>query len=228
MKNPIRTFADLEDGNMVQPELTIHQQDESRERLIGMQGAPSPQAKTRINKSLLGMMIFLGTEVMFFAGLISTFLILRAGSVNWPPPGQPRLPVAVTGINTLFLLLSGYTIHRALKTIRKGHPQAPTRWLLATGVLGGIFLGVQGSEWIHLVNYGLTFTSSLYGATFYALIGCHGLHVLAAMIALLVTISKAWGGQYTIDEHTGVELCRMYWYFVVGIWPILYLLVYLS
>ena len=103
-----------------------------------------------------------------------------------------------------------------------------TRWILATGVLGGIFLGVQGFEWIRLVKYGLTFTSSLYGATFYTLIGCHGLHVLVAVIALLVVIGRALGGRYTISEHTGVELCRMYWYFVVGIWPILYTLVYLS
>jgi heme/copper-type cytochrome/quinol oxidase subunit 3 len=186
------------------------------------------QHETLINKSLLGLLIFLGTEVMFFAGLISAFLILRAGSANWPPPDQPRLPVAVTGINTLFLLLSGYTMHRALKAIRKGYPQTLTRWLLATGVLGGIFLGVQGAEWIRLVSYGLTFTSSLYGAIFYTLIGCHGLHLFVAIITLLVVISKALRGRYARHKHTGVELCRMYWYFVVGIWPTLYLLVYLS
>ena len=165
---------------------------------------------------------------MFFAGLISAFLVLRAGEVDWPPFGQPRLPIEITGINTLFLLVSGYTVHQALKTIRKGNPKVLTRWLLATGVLGGIFLGIQGSEWTDLVKFGLTFTSSLYGVTFYTLIGCHALHVSIGMIILLVVIGKALGGQYSKEKHTGVELSSVYWYFVVGIWPVLYVLVYLS
>lgn len=190
---------------------------------------PSPlRPEPLIHNGLLGMLIFLGTEAMFFAGLISAFLILRAGSALWPPPDQPRLPVAVTGINTLILLFSGYTMRRALRGVRKGSQQALTRWLLATGLLGTLFLGVQGSEWIRLVHYGLTFSSSLYGATFYTLIGCHGLHVLGAVVGLLIVLSRAAGKKYSVHDHTGVELCQIYWYFVVGIWPILYVLVYLS
>lgn len=204
--------------------LTRHRRTKSSE----VQDSPLPPPESFINKPLLGLLIFLGTEAMFFAGLISAYLILRAKSINWPPPGQPRLPVVVTGINTLFLLLSGYTMSRALKAIREGHSQALSRWLLATGVLGSLFLGVQGSEWIHLVSYGLTFTSSPYGATFYTLIGCHGLHLLVALIVLLLVTYKAMMGQYTRHEYTGIELCRLYWYFVVGIWPLLYLLVYLG
>lgn len=186
------------------------------------------ESESRINKAFLGLLMFLGTEVMFFAGLISAFLVLRAGSMTWPPADQPRLPVVVTGINTLVLLLSGYTMHRALTAIRAGHPKRLTGWLSATGVLGVIFLGVQGSEWIRLVRYGLTFTSSLYGGIFYTVIGCHGLHVLAAVIVLLVVLGRAMASQYSVSHHTGVELCRMYWLFVVGIWPVLYMLVYLS
>lgn len=194
----------------------------------GEPSSSSPRFEPRISSALLGMLLFLGTETMFFAGLISAFLILRAGSVAWPPPDQPRLPVEVTGINTLFLLLSGYTAHRALKAIRKGDQKAFTAWLSATSVLGMIFLGVQGFEWIRLVQYGLTFTSSIYGGTFYTLIGCHGLHVLAAVLALLVVLGRAVTRRYSAHHHTGVEVCRMYWFFVVGVWPVLYILVYLS
>jgi heme/copper-type cytochrome/quinol oxidase subunit 3 len=179
-----------------------------------------------INKSLLGLLIFLGTEAMFFAGLISAFLILRAGSGVWPPPGQPRLPVAVTAINTLILLCSAYTMHRAVPAVRSGNQKALVNWLAMTGALGTIFLGVQGAEWIRLVQFGLTLTSSLYGATFYTLIGFHGLHVLAAVIALLTVLGRAVRQRYSAQNHSGLELCRLYWFFVVGIWPVLYALVY--
>lgn len=181
-----------------------------------------------INRALLGLLVFLGTEVMFFGGLISTFLILRASSVSWPPPGQPRLPVAETALNTLFLLASGFTMLLAMKAIRQDRKSSSIRWLSATALLGSLFLAIQGSEWLRLVRFGLTFTSSTYGGTFYALIGCHGLHMLAALMVLLLVLIKAVRNAYSAAEHSGLALCSVYWYFVVGIWPVLYLLVYLS
>lgn len=200
----------------------------AKAKLAEKPAALSLPAELPINSSLLGLLIFLGTEAMFFAGLISAFLILRAGSDVWPPANQPRLPVEVTAVNTLVLLISAYAMHRALKAIRSGQQKSLTHWLAFTGVLGTIFLGVQGVEWVRLVSYGLTFTSSLYGATFYALIGCHGLHVLAAVVVLLFVFSRTLNKSYSAQNHTGLELCRVYWFFVVGIWPILYMLVYLS
>lgn len=179
-----------------------------------------------INRAFLGLLIFLATEVMFFAGLISAFLILRAGSDAWPPPHQPRLPVAVTGVNTLFLLASAFTMHLALRAIRANDTNALTRRLTVTAVLGTIFLGVQGFEWVRLVQYGLTFNSSIYGGMFYTLIGAHGLHVLAAVIVLLFTVFRSRHAGYSMQRHQGIELCSMYWVFVVAIWPVLYVLVY--
>lgn len=187
-----------------------------------------PAVELSINRSLLGLLIFLGTEAMFFAGLISAFLILKAGSAVWPPVDQPRLPVAVTALNTLVLLASGYTMHRAVRGARSGNQSALTNWLALTGVLGTIFLGVQGVEWGRLLSYGLTFTSSNYGATFYTLIGAHGLHVLAAVLVLMVVFIRALQKRYSVKNHDGLVLCQIYWYFVVGIWPVLYGLVYLS
>lgn len=186
------------------------------------------ESESRIDRAFFGLLIFLGTEVMFFAGLISAFLILRAGSPAWPPPGQPRLPVLVAGINTLVLLLSGYTAHRAVHAIRTGNQKTLVRWLAMTSVLGVMFLAGQGSEWVRLIHYGLTATSSLYGGIFYTVIGCHGLHVFVGMIVLLVVLGRAMRQRYSIADHTGVVLCRLYWSFVVGIWPVLYVLVYLN
>lgn len=179
-----------------------------------------------VHRAFLGLLIFLATEIMFFAGLISAFLILRASSEAWPPPHQPRLPVAVTGVNTLFLIASAFTMHFALRAIRVNNIKALTRRLMATAALGIIFLAVQGYEWLRLVQYGLTFNSSIYGGTFYALIGAHGLHVLAAVLVLLFTLRRSFESRYSGEQHHGIELCSMYWVFVVAIWPVLYVLVY--
>jgi len=184
------------------------------------------EAGPPVSNARLGVLLFLGAEGMFFAGLLSAFLVFRVGSVVWPPPFQPRLPVAVTAINTLILLLSGYTMHRALLAIRRDDRQGLVNALLVTTLLGTMFLGVQGYEWVRLVQFGLT-PSGVYGSTFYTLIGCHGLHVFGAVIWLLVMLGLARGQRFSAKSHIGVEVCRMYWYFVVALWPILFGLVYL-
>ena len=177
----------------------------------------------------LAILILLGAEIMFFAGLIGTFLVFRLGSVTWPPPSQAdvRLPIGVTGINTIVLLFSGYTMIRALLSARKDSQKELRRWLLVTGTLGAIFLVVQGSEWVRLVHHGFTLSSGVYGSIFYVLIGCHALHALVAVVWELSVFAKALGGCYSIDRHVGVEICAIYWTFVVVLWPILYVLVYL-
>jgi heme/copper-type cytochrome/quinol oxidase subunit 3 len=193
-------------------------------------GPCSPRrAAPPIEHGMLAMAVFLATEVMLFAGLISAFIVLRAGADAWPPPGQPRLPVAATGANTAVLLLSAYTMQRSIGACRAGRGLAGLRWLAATTALGAAFLLVQGVEWIRLIRYGLTMSSSVYGSTFYTLIGCHGLHVLAAVVALAVVLGQAVRGTVTVPRtRRRLEVCRLYWSFVVGIWPILYVLVYLG
>jgi len=173
-------------------------------------------------------MIFIGTEVMFFAGLITAFVILRAGSLAWPPPGQPRLPLGVSSVNTLILIASGLAMYKALTEIRSDRRQTAVRWMAVTALLGAVFLAVQGFEWLRLVGYGLTVTSSLYGGIFYTAVGAHGLHVAGAMVALLIVFRRASVGRYSAAECQGVEACWLYWSFVVILWPILYVFIYLS
>jgi heme/copper-type cytochrome/quinol oxidase subunit 3 len=176
---------------------------------------------------VLGMLVFLATETMFFAGLISAFLILRAGAVVWPPEGQPRLPIAITGVNTLVLLASGAAMWAALAAARRDDVAGLGRALAATLALGVTFLVVQGSEWVRLLRHGLSATASPYGATFYALIGIHGLHVLGGVVALAFVLPGAARGRYRAD-HGSLAACGLYWGFVVAVWPLLYLLVYLA
>jgi cytochrome c oxidase subunit 3 len=180
-----------------------------------------------ISNARLGLLMFIAAESMLFAGLIGAFLVFRLGSGIWPPPFQPRLPVIVTGVNTLILLLSGWSASRAVKLLRSGLVSEVTRGLFAAALLGVVFLAVQGYEWIRLVQFGLTLSSGVYGATFYTLIGLHAAHVLGAVIWLAIVVAQTKSGILSPRRRTGVEICVLYWSFVVGLWPVLYGLVYL-
>jgi len=175
-----------------------------------------------IPSGMLGMAIFLATEVMFFAALVSALLVLRAGALEWPPAGQPRLPITVTGVNTAFLLLSAVAFEFGA---RRQHDRAAlSRGLGGALALGSVFVLLQGVEWVRLIHFGLTTHSSLYGATFYAIVGAHAVHVLVAIAALGFALRAARCGR--LRERTELAPYRMYWLFVVGIWPVLYGLVY--
>jgi heme/copper-type cytochrome/quinol oxidase subunit 3 len=164
------------------------------------------------------MSLWLFAEAMFFAGLISAYLVGRAGAEAWPPAGQPRLPVLSTAGNTLILLVSGQTVWRAWRA------GAGARGLLGvTALLGLAFVLLQGREWVRLVGFGLTTSSSLYGAYFYTLVGAHALHVLAGVVLVLAAWRLA-GAAGAAGLRTAAA---MYWLFVVGLWPLLYTLVYL-
>ncbi len=182
-----------------------------------------------LSNARLAVLVLLGAETMLFSGLIGAFLVFRVGNVTWPPPSHIgiELPRMITGINTALLLLSGYTMFQAHRAIQRDQVKQLRRWLLITGVLGVLFLGVQGSEWVQLIRNGLTLQSGVYGGIFYVLIGCHALHVLTAVIWLLVVYGMAVAGRFSAERYVGVDTCTIYWIFVVALWPILYVLVYL-
>jgi heme/copper-type cytochrome/quinol oxidase subunit 3 len=174
------------------------------------------------------MTFFLGAEVMFFAALVSGFLVLRMAAPLWPPPLQPRLPVEVTGINTLVLLASSLTMLAATRAHRRGDAARLQRRLGQTALLGALFVAVQGYEWLQLLHYGLTLSSGAYGTTFYMLIGTHAVHVLGALVWLGVTLRLAVRGRFAGGRAGMLRACAIYWHFVVALWPILYVAVYLA
>src|SRR5688572_642743 len=170
------------------------------------------------------MAIFLFTEVMLFAGLISAHTITRASSaVGWPPPGQPRLPVEDTAVNSAALILSGVVVFFAQRRFRRDRATAFGPMAVALA-LGAFFVGFQGVEWAQLIGEGLTLTSSTHGAFFYLIVGVHALHALAALIALGWALFRLRRGLLPPSALTATAL---FWYFVVGIWPVIYLRVYL-
>jgi cytochrome c oxidase subunit 3 len=168
------------------------------------------------------MMIFVAAEVMFFAGLISAFTIVRAGSPVWPPPHQPRLPIERTALNTLALLLSGVALAFAHRGYARDRKSARTPMLLAM-LLGGFFVLFQGAEWLALIRQGLTLTSSSLGSFFYLIVGLHALHAVVAIGMLAyawLRLQRGWLAQ------SQLVTAEVFWYFVVGLWPVLYAVVY--
>jgi heme/copper-type cytochrome/quinol oxidase subunit 3 len=190
-------------------------------------GPPVRSSEPILNNAKLGVIMMLGAEAMFFAGLIGAFIVFRLAAEHWPPPFQPRLPVGVTGVNTVILLISAITMHFSVSAARAGNIGGAKRHLTLTAALGTLFLLIQGSEWIKLLHFGLTVTSSVYGGLFYTLIGAHGVHVLGALAWLAVVYARARRGCYSGKDYTGLQICGMYWTFVVALWPVLYGLVYL-
>jgi cytochrome c oxidase subunit 3 len=183
----------------------------------------NPRPAPLVPNAVLGMLMFLFTEIMLFAGLISAHSIARASSiVGWPPPGQPRLPFEETALNTVALLLSGVLVFFAQRSLRRDRRRTET--LLALGIaLGAFFVGFQGVEWLGLIREGLTLTSSTHGAFFYLIVGVHALHAIAALAALARCGIRLRRGVLAQSSLTATAL---FWYFVVGVWPVIYFQVY--
>ena len=168
------------------------------------------------------MLIFVFTELMVFAAFISSFSIIRASSMAWPPPGQPRLPLEATAINSAALMASGVVLAYAHRVYQRDREGAKTPLLVAI-LLGAFFLIFQGAEWVALVSQGLTLTSSILGSFFYLIIGLHALHVIAALGALIYAWQQLQRGS---SNSAPLYVGEIFWYFVVLVWPFLYLRVY--
>lgn len=175
-----------------------------------------------VPNGVMGMLIFVFTETMLFAGLISAFTIIRSGASVWPPPDQPRLPFEETAVNTLALLLSGGLLFLARHRYQRDRHSAETP-LLFSMLLGAFFVASQGAEWVALIRQGLTLTSSTLGGFFYLIVGIHGIHAVAALAVLAHTWLRIRRGWLASSQLAAAEV---FWYFVVGIWPVLYAVVY--
>lgn len=186
---------------------------------------PPPKARGPILPSeVLATGIFIFTEIMLFAGFVSAFTIARAQAPMWPPPGQPRLPLEETAINTAALLVSGALVWWAGRRFERQGPASARLPLLGGAILGAFFVLFQGYEWVNLLREGMTLTATNYGSFFYLIVGAHGLHVLGGLTVLLTLGTRLWREQLT---SSGFWAGRLFWYFVVLLWPVLYWKVYL-
>ena len=170
----------------------------------------------------LGMLIFVTTEIMFFIALISSYMVIKSRTGNWVPPGNLTLPVEATAFNSVILLLSGVFCFVANRKLGSGDVNW-RRWFLRSIILGAFFVTFQGVEWVKLVSYGMTMTSSVFGACFFLLIGSHGLHALSAVLGMSYFYFKS---RHTTLEKSTMTAITIFWFFIVGVWPMLYGLVY--
>jgi heme/copper-type cytochrome/quinol oxidase subunit 3 len=187
--------------------------------------SPAPGREPLVPSAVLGMLIFIGAEVMLFAGFISAFTIVKSSAMGvWPPPGQPRLPIETTAFNTAALVMSGVFAFLAARAFARDPASARAPLAVAIG-LGAFFVLFQGYEWLQLLSEGLTLTSSTHGSFFYLIVGAHGLHALAGLALLATTGASLARGRLDSDHFAAA---RIFWYFVVGLWPVLYVQVYLA
>jgi len=184
--------------------------------------APPPEERKILPNAVLGTILFIMTEVMMFGGFISAHSIARTSVPIWPPPGQPLLPVAATALNTAALIASGLLMFYAGRKFTES-PDSAKRPMMASVILGALFVGLQGSEWAQLIAAGLTMSTSVHAAFFYLIVGAHGLHAIGGLCAVLWLYYHLTQG--TLDKDS-FRAGRIFWYFVVGLWPIIYWQVY--
>ena len=190
----------------------------------------------------LGMWIFLIGDTMSFGALLAAYAAIRAGAgaIGWVPPSE-ILGIELTAFMTFLLICSSVTMVKALESIQKGKVSRMCDYLGLT-ILGGIiFLGLQVYEWHHLIHEELTLIdipkhglsgdpisgSKLFGPTFYAITGFHGLHVTGGVIYLAVILRNGWCGRYTAEFNHEVEIVGLYWHFVDLIWIMVFTFIYL-
>ena len=181
-----------------------------------------------VDSRKMGVWSFIGSETLFFAALIVTYFIYKPR--NLAAGGQdPKefLGIAVTSVLAAFLLASSVTMVLALAAIRRHDIRQFRMWLLATVGLGLCFLGGQAYEFTKLISEGVTFSSSMFGTTFFVLTGFHGTHVAIGVTWLLSVFTKVWRYPDRPGNDMDVELGGLYWHFVDLVWVAIFTLIYL-
>lgn len=175
------------------------------------------------NKTMMKLVV--GTEAMFFISLIMAFVYMAYNS-GFEPYQVKALDIKTTGIFTLFLLASSFTFWRAEKNYQKGKINNLKTWLIATIVLGSIFLFGQGKEYGRLVQDNITLNGSVFGSSFYTLTGFHGFHVFVGLIILLIVLIMSFLGDFDKQNSSVVSTVGIYWHFVDVVWIFVFTAVY--
>jgi cytochrome c oxidase subunit 3 len=192
-------------------------------------GAPAAgTSASRWNIGVVGMTIFIGSEIMLFASFFTAYFIARSNATQWPPIFEGtesfELPKVITGVNTAILVFSSFTVWWAEKRLAAGDRQGLIRGLIVTIMLGATFLIVQINEYVHI---GFTPQDQMFGTVFYCLTGLHGAHVFVGLNALMYSLNRARRGEFSHGHAGPLMASSIYWHFVDVVWVFLYVVVYL-
>ncbi len=187
--------------------------------------APPPAHRSsRVEPQLLGMLLFIISEVMVFGAFFTAYFFIRVAQGDpWPAHGT-TLPVEVAGVNTAILVSSSFTLHWAEKAIKAGNHFGLKAGMLTTFLLGCTFLFIQINEY---ANIGFAPQDAAQQTIFYSLTGLHGAHVFIGLLLLLFVTIRSFRGHYSPEEHRGVEVPGIYWHFVDVMWLVVYTTVYI-
>ncbi|MCP9489986.1 MAG: cytochrome c oxidase subunit 3 [Solirubrobacteraceae bacterium MAG38_C4-C5] len=187
-------------------------------------GPPPANRSSRVDPQMLGMLLFIISEVMVFGAFFTAYFFIRVvQGAEWPAAGT-ELPVAIAGVNTAILLSSSLTLHWALVSIKNEDRNGFRAGILLTTLLGATFLFVQINEYVHV---GFAPQDHAQGTIFYGLTGLHGAHVAIGLLLLLSVTIRAFRGHYSAKEHAGVEIPGIYWHFVDVMWIVVYATIYI-
>ena len=203
---------------------------QSTTAVAGHAGAAGHAREGGISNVILGMILFITSEVMFFAGLFAAYFNVRATAPGGWPPAEfvGKLHVfPLVGVATTLLIISSVTCQMGVWGIRRGDHTALVRSIGITVVLGAIFLVMQATDYLALYGDGVRLDAGTFGTTYYTLTGFHGAHVLAGVLMLSVVLYRSMAGQFSKEHHDMVEAVSIYWHFVDVVWIVLFSTLYL-
>ncbi len=187
--------------------------------------AHAPTA-TGLSTFKVGFWVFLGSETLFFGSLISTYMVYKHESVVGPF-SREILNIPLTSISTFVLLMSSLAMVLALDAVQHNSRKGAVIWIMATALLGALFLGGQAYEFTEFYHEGLKLQTNLFGSSFFVLTGFHGAHVTIGVIWLLVLWLEAWKGRLPASRALTLEIAGLYWHFVDIVWIVIFTLIYL-
>ena len=180
----------------------------------------------RPNLVSIGTIVWLSSELMFFAGLFAVYFTVRAHNVGeWPPP-PTELDVPYALIVTIVLVASSFTCQYGVFAAERGDVFGLRRWYLITLVMGTIFVLGQANEYRSLIEEGTTIPSSPYGTVFYLATGFHGLHVIGGLVAFVFLLIRTKLSKFTPAQATAAIVVSYYWHFVDIVWIALFAMIY--
>ena len=187
---------------------------------------PAVTHATGMPTALVGMLLFIASEVMFFGGLFATYFNARATTTGtWgPPEGAHELDLPLAAVLTAILVASSFTMQFGVWAIRRGDTGKLKMWTAITLGLGILFLAGQLYDYSQL---GFGIADGVFGTVFYTLTGFHGAHVFGGAVGLTIVLARALRGQFSARNHVAVEAVSMYWHFVDVVWIGVFSTIYL-